>query len=84
MLSCIPILLVSSSVFKLVATCEVLKTIVFPFEYQGLIVPYEPKPNLKLILSCEPFLIGLDVKSYESIKDNLARQIGNYLFVNSV
>lgn len=46
----------------------------FPFEFQGLIIPYEPRPNLKLILSCEPFLIGLEYEAYDIIKEDIGKQ----------
>ena len=71
MISSIPIILVSSDIYKLISIWEVLKSLIFPFEYPGLIIPYEPKPQLKLILSSEPFIIGLDLEAFENIKDNL-------------
>lgn len=74
MIAGIPILLVSTDIFKLVSMVEVLKSLLFPFEYQGLVVPYEPKPQLKLILSWEPYLIGIELDTFESIKDMLDKQ----------
>ena len=35
----VPIILVSQSVYSLVALTEVLKTLLFPFDYQGFIMP---------------------------------------------
>lgn len=70
MIAGIPIILVSENTIKLVAMCEVLKTLMFPLEYQGLVIPYEPKPQLKLLLSGEPYLIGLSQEVNDLIKIN--------------
>lgn len=53
---------------------EVLKSLLFPFKYHGIIIPYEPKPQLKMILSSEPFIIGMEHEIYESISDVLEKQ----------
>lgn len=71
MISCIPIILISTDILKLISMWEVLKSLIFPFEYPGLIVSYEPRPQLKMILSSEPFIIGMDQDSFEGIKENL-------------
>jgi hypothetical protein len=74
MISGIPIILVSSCVFSLISMTEVLKSLLFPFKYHGIIIPYEPKPQLKMILSSEPFIIGMEHEIYELISDVLEKQ----------
>lgn len=69
-----PIILVSEKIYPLVCMVEVLKTLLFPFEYQGLIIPFELRPNLKLILSSEPYIIGLEKSIYEEIKRDLDKK----------
>lgn len=69
MISEVPMILVSQSRKKLIATTEVLKTLLFPFEYQGIIIPYEPRPNPKFLLSKESFVIGMNYDTYNKIKD---------------
>jgi len=37
---------------------EVLKNLIYPFEYQGLIIPFDPNPSQNLLMSKLPFIIG--------------------------
>ena len=37
-------------------------------------MPYEPRPNLKILLSREPYLIGLENESYDHIRDALNKR----------
>lgn len=71
MISCIPIILCSTDISKLVSMCEVLKSLIFPFEYPGIIIPYEAKLQLKLLYSTEPFIIGIDREKFDQIKEIL-------------
>ena len=37
---------------------EVLKNLIYPFEYQGLIIPFDPNPSQNLLMSKLSFIIG--------------------------
>jgi len=66
-----PIVLISEESKKLTEVIEVFRTIIYPFEYQGLIVPYDPEPNLVMLLSDLPFIIGMNESNYEKVKRRL-------------
>ena len=69
MLSCFPIILISKYPSKLCAVIEVFKTLMYPFEYQGIVVPFDPEPNLTLLMSNQPYVVGMKQSSYEKIKN---------------
>jgi hypothetical protein len=79
MISEFSMILVSQSRRKLIAITEVLKTLLFPFEYQGVIIPYEPRPNPKFLLSKESFVIGMNYDTYNKIKDIIEKH-GLYIY----
>lgn len=53
------IILISDSSQKLVQIVEVFKNLIYPFMYQGLIIPYDPNPSDNLLMAKLPYLIGL-------------------------
>jgi len=71
----IPIILLSNDQYSLVCMTEVLKTLLFPFEFQGLIIPFESKPQVKLLTSSVPFLIGMGHDSFVTLWEPLGKQL---------
>jgi len=65
-----PIILVSSSVGSLIAWSEILKNLIFPFKFTGLIIPYMCRPDLMLLSSTSQnkYIVGLSPESYKYLK----------------
>ncbi|CAI2374575.1 unnamed protein product [Moneuplotes crassus] len=70
----VPLIVVADEGYLRVAVIEVLKTLMFPFEYQGLVLPSETKPHPKLLTSSEPFIIGMDRAIYRQVVEGLGQQ----------
>ena len=68
------IILVSTDKSKLICMTEVLKSLMFPFEFQGIIVPYEPRPQHRLLVSKQPYLIGMESEVFDTIKGILSKE----------
>jgi hypothetical protein len=60
------IILICDSSIKLVQIVEVLKNLMYPFMYQGLIIPYDPNPSDNLLMAKLPYLIGVN-KLYQKV-----------------
>ena len=61
------IILVSKKIDKLISWTEILKNLIFPFKFTGLIIPYMCRPDLMLLSSdskCS-YIVGLSPKSYD-------------------
>lgn len=58
MLLGLSIIFVSVSSEKLVKLIEVFRTLLYPYVYQGLIIPYDAYPNKNIIMSDLPYIVG--------------------------
>lgn len=52
------VILISKESYKTVEVIEVLKALIYPYEYHGFILPYDEQPNQALIQSRLSYLIG--------------------------
>ena len=59
------ILMVSENNSKLMAWSEILRSIIFPFNYPGLIISRMLRPDLMLLASDQPYIVGLNVDTYK-------------------
>ena len=47
------------------AWSEILRSIIFPFNYPGLIISRMLRPDLMLLASDQPYIVGLNVDTYK-------------------
>lgn len=72
-----PIIMKSRSVSKLIAWSEILKNLIFPFQYPGLIVPYMCRPDMMLLASDQQnsYIVGLTPDTYKYVRNYLSSMV---------
>lgn len=58
MLLGLSVVFVSDSPKTLVQIIEVFRSLMYPYVYQGLIVPFDPEPNYNLLTSNLAYMLG--------------------------
>jgi hypothetical protein len=65
-----PVILISKHNHKLIAWTEILKNLIFPFEFPGLVIPYMARVDL-MVLSSESnlsYIVGISPETYKHWK----------------
>lgn len=69
------LILVSTSKNKLISWTEILKNLIFPFKYPGLIISRMLRPDLMMITSGKPFIIGMHKETFDYCRSYLPSNV---------
>lgn len=69
------IVMVCKNKNKLISWSEILKNLIFPFQYPGVIISYMCRPDLMLLTSNSSFIVGMLPEGYRYCKYSLPSTI---------